>query len=84
MIYALKQCGTSRPSALVRRTDLPNARFPARLDSAESFTTPWGVVVGKKELIYDLYLFVIEEKNYVICVFILSCIEIVMSPILPT
>ena len=48
MIYALKQCGTSRPSALVRRTDLPNARFPARLDSAESDTTPCGAVVGEK------------------------------------
>ena len=46
MIYALKQCGTSRPSAFVRRTDLPNARFPARLDSAESATTPCGAVVG--------------------------------------
>ena len=48
MIYALKQCGTSRPSTLVRRTDLPNARFPARLDSAESDTTPCGAVVGEK------------------------------------
>ena len=49
MIYALKQCGTSRPSALVRRTDLPNARFPARLDSAESDTTPCGAVVGEED-----------------------------------